>query len=53
MATDTTISTNGDYSVFVNQPKEFILKLTLHEERKPADQSLNGYRRATDKQTTE
>jgi hypothetical protein len=31
---DTTISTNGDYSAFVNQPKEFTLKLTLHEESK-------------------
>jgi SPRY domain len=31
-STADTICTNGDYSVFVNHPKEFFLKLTLHEE---------------------
>lgn len=31
LATDTIISTNMDYTVFMNQTKDFILKLTLHE----------------------
>jgi hypothetical protein len=36
-STTDTISTNGDYSVFVNHPKDFVLKLTLNE----AGESMN------------